>query len=129
MQENIPGSPVIVEANLRDLYRWGSRFSIYTGLPGVVGWEWHQQQQRSLLPGSWVSDRIAEIDQFYTTTDLQLAYQFLRKYDVRYIILGQQERGHYAGEGLVKFAAQDGVLWQAVYRDRDTIIYQVVTNP
>ena len=82
MQENVVGSPVIVEANLRDLYRWGSRFSIYTGLPGVVGWEWHQQQQRALLPGNWVSDRIAEIDQFYTTTDPQLAAQFLRKYNV-----------------------------------------------
>ena len=129
MQENIPASPVIVEANRRDLYRWGSRFSIYTGLPGVVGWEWHQQQQRALLPGSWVSDRIAEIDQFYTTTDPQLADQFLRKYNVRYIVLGQQERGHYAGEGLAKFPAQEGILWRSVYQDGDTIIYQVIAEP
>ncbi|HLA99457.1 MAG TPA: DUF2298 domain-containing protein [Anaerolineales bacterium] len=129
MQENIPGSPVIVEANRRDLYRWGSRFSIYTGLPGVVGWEWHQQQQRALLPGNWVSDRIAEIDQFYTTTDPLLADLFLRKYNVRYIVLGQQERGHYAEEGLAKFPAQDGILWQTVYQDRDTIIYQVIAEP
>ncbi|UCH58908.1 MAG: glycosyltransferase family 39 protein [Anaerolineales bacterium] len=129
MQENVSGSPVIVEANLRELYRWGSRFSIYTGLPGVVGWEWHQQQQRALLPGGWVSDRIAEIDQFYTTTDPQEAIRFLRKYDVRYIVLGQQERGHYPGPGLAKFPALEGSLWQAVYQDRDTIIYRVVVNP
>jgi YYY domain-containing protein len=132
MQENVKGSPVIVEANLVNLYRWGSRFSIYTGLPGVVGWEWHQQQQRASLPGNWVSDRIAEIETFYTTTDLQLASEFLRKYDVHYIILGQQERGLYAGEagehlaGLDKFPAAVGSLWREVYHDGDTVIYEVI---
>jgi YYY domain-containing protein len=138
MQENVSGSPVIVEANLRNLYRWGSRFSIYTGLPGVAGWEWHQQQQRAINPGNWVSDRIAEIDSFYLTTDLQKALEFLRKYNVRYIILGQQERGHYSNprlllerevptaEGLSKFEAQNGVLWSEVYRDGDTVIYEVL---
>jgi uncharacterized membrane protein len=125
MQDNIEGSPVIVEANLRNLYRWGSRFSIYTGLPGVVGWEWHQQQQRALLPGNWVSERIAEVDNFYTTTDVQQALDFLRKYNVSYIVLGQQERGHYAGEGLDKFTREDGNLWQAVYEGGQTVIYEV----
>jgi YYY domain-containing protein len=128
MQQNITGSPVIVEANLRNLYRWGSRFSIYTGLPGVVGWEWHQQQQRALLPGNWVSDRIAEVDNFYLTTDFQQAHDFLKKYDVRYIVVGQQERGHYPGEGLTKFAAADGVLWRSVYEDGETVIYEVLAQ-
>ena len=137
MQENVKGSPVIVEANLRNLYRWGSRFSIYTGLPGVVGWEWHQQQQRAVLPGNWVSERIAEVDNFYLTPDIQQAVNFLKKYGVRYIILGQQERGHYNnprllqergyadGLGLEKFAAANGDLWNEVYRDGDTVIYEV----
>jgi len=133
MQEHVQGSPVLVEANLRNLYRWGSRFSIYTGLPSVVGWEWHQQQQRAVLPGTWVSNRIAEVDHFYTTTDLEAARAFLRKYHVRYIVLGQLERGHYSSPefengalGLEKFAAAEGVLWRAVYRERDTVIYEVL---
>jgi uncharacterized membrane protein len=125
MMENVSGSPVILEANLRNLYRWGSRFSNYTGLPGVVGWEWHQQQQRTSIPGSWITERIAEVDGFYNTTDLEQAVNFLRKYDVRYIILGQQERGHYPGSGLDKFEAAEGVLWDEVYRDGDTVIYEV----
>jgi uncharacterized membrane protein len=126
LQENVSGSPVIVEANLRDLYRWGSRISIYTGLPGVVGWEWHQQQQRALTPASWVSERIAEVEAFYTTTDLQQALSFLQKYDVRYIIIGQQERGKYPGPGLDKFKKADGTLWQEVYRDGENAIYEVL---
>jgi uncharacterized membrane protein len=69
LQENVQGSPVIAEANLRALYRWGSRYTINTGLPSVVGWEWHQQQQRAVNPGTWVTERIAEVDDFYLTTD------------------------------------------------------------
>jgi YYY domain-containing protein len=128
MQENVSGSPVIVEANLRDLYRWGSRFTINTGLPGVVGWEWHQQQQRALVPGFWISERIAEIDQFYNSTDLAETIEFLRKYNVQYIILGQLERNHYPGPGLDKFDAQNGKLWQEVYRDGNTRIFKVITT-
>lgn len=126
MQENVVGSPVIVEANLRNLYRWGSRFSNYTGLPGVVGWEWHQQQQRAVVPGTWISNRIGEIEDFYLTSDLYAAADFLRKYDVHYIILGQQERGMYSGPGLEKFEAADGLLWREVYRYGDTVIYEVL---
>ena len=125
MQENVQGSPVIVEANLRNLYRWGSRYSIYTGLPGVAGWEWHQQQQRAVTPGIWVSDRIAEIDQFYNTINLGEARAFLEKYDVRYIVVGQQERGHYPGPGLAKFDDANGLFWREVYRSGDTVIYEV----
>jgi uncharacterized membrane protein len=125
LQENVAGSPVIVEANLRNLYRWGSRMTINTGLPGVLGWEWHQQQQRTSLPGNWVSDRIAEIDNFYQTTSLIQATDFLRKYDVRYIIVGQQERGHYPGPGLDKFEDADGSLWREVFRSGETVIYEV----
>ncbi len=128
MQENVNRSPVIVEANLRNLYRWGSRFSIYTGLPGVVGWEWHQQQQRAVVPGVWVTDRILEIDDFYLTEDWNQASNFLQKYNVRYIIVGQQERGHYPGPGLEKFENANGILWNEVYRDEMTVIYQVITN-
>jgi YYY domain-containing protein len=125
MQENVQGSPVIVEANLRDLYRWGSRFSIYTGLPGVVGWEWHEQQQRALVPSNWISGRIDEINNFYMTTDVQAALEFLHKYNVKYIIDGQLEHNQYPGPGLDKFPAENGVLWDEVYRDGDTVIYQL----
>jgi YYY domain-containing protein len=126
MQENVPGSPVIVEANSGRLYSWFSRFTIYTGLPGVLGWDNHQRQQRALLPPDWVNQRLVEINQFYLTTDEQAARAFLHKYDVRFIIVGQLERINYPGAGLEKFSAFDGYLWRMVYQDRDTEIYQVL---
>ncbi len=125
MQDNVQGSPVIVEANCTE-YHWCTRFTIYTGLPGVVGWSWHERQQRTLQP-QLVDNRINEVDAFYTTTDVQSASAFLKKYNVKYIIVGQLERAEYNGPGLEKFEQQNGTLWHSVYRDGNTVIYQV--NP
>ncbi len=124
LQDNVLGSPVIVEANTPE-YRWGSRMTIYTGLPGVVGWNWHQRQQRALTPGDWVFARVAEIGAFYNATDPAAAQAFLNKYDIAYIIVGQLERAYFPGPGLEKFPALDGQLWDAVYRDGQTAIYKV----
>lgn len=125
--KNVKGSPVILEApNNGRQYHWYTRYTIYTGLPGVVGWEWHQQQQRALNPSDWVNRRSREMEQFYLTLDTGYASSFLRKYDVRYIIVGQLERISYPPLSLQKFDDFNGVLWQEVYRDRDTVIYEVI---
>ena len=126
VQGNIQGSPVIVEANSRNLYRWYTRFTIYTGLPGVVGWEWHEQQQRALNSPEWVTKRILDIDQFYTTVDTDVTKGFLNLYTVRYIVVGQLEQVTYPGPGLDKFPAFNGILWKEVYRDASTVIYEVI---
>jgi uncharacterized membrane protein len=125
LQDHVIGSPVIVEAHLTE-YRWGTRYTIYTGLPGVIGWNWHQRQQRTLLPDNWVWDRVNAIAEFYGTTDPDIASEFLKRYDVSYIIVGQLERAKYSPEGIGKFETYDGLLWNEVYRDRDTIIYEVI---
>ncbi|NCT22392.1 hypothetical protein GW781_14720, partial [bacterium] len=50
---------------------------------------------------------------------------FLQKYNVRYIVVGQVEKQYYPAEGLAKFAAYDGALWDEVFRDGETVIYAV----
>jgi uncharacterized membrane protein len=125
MQDNIKGSPVIVEGNTPE-YRWGTRYTIYTGLPGVVGWNWHQRQQRALFPAEWVSSRIQEVTNFYNTRDVLAARAFLTKYAVHYIVVGQMEHSMYNSEGLAKFEIGNGNLWKSVYQDSDTVIYEVL---
>ncbi|MBI4731415.1 MAG: hypothetical protein HY781_04685 [Chloroflexi bacterium] len=137
MQENVLGSPVIVEAAPAGIqYTWFSRYSIYTGLPTVVGWQWHEQQQRVYFQPQ-VIQRGVDVDNFYATTDINAAVDFLRKHDVRYIIVGQLERAKYAPgapggpvdeggpDGLLKFEQFDGIYWNEVYRDGETVIYEV----
>jgi uncharacterized membrane protein len=49
LQENVEGTPVIMEAHqYPSEYHWNGRISIYTGLPTVLGWRFHQIQQHSL---------------------------------------------------------------------------------
>lgn len=129
MQDHVQGSPVLVEANCTE-YRWCTRFTIYTGLPGVVGWNWHQRQQRGIFAPQ-VQERINEVGAFYATPDVEYALDFLKKYDVQYIIVGQLERNVYPSlpetpDGLEKFKTYEGVYWRIVYQDANTSIYEVI---
>lgn len=126
MQHNVQGSPVIVEAHTQEYRHWGNRFTIYTGLPGIIGWQNHQRQQRALTPGEWISERINQVAQFYQSTDRAEVEEFLQRYDVEYVIVGQLEQIYYPGDGLEKFAALEGDLWEKVYADGATSIYQVI---
>ena len=124
MRQNVEGTPAIVEGRT-PLYRWGGRFSIYTGLPTVLGWEWHQTQQRGdsayLIP-----ERARLVDEFYSDGDVEQAREFLQRFDVRYVIVGQNERNYYDERGLAKF---EGLLDGAVkvaFKNEKLTIYEVV---
>jgi YYY domain-containing protein len=122
LRENLEGTPIIVEG-VTPFYRWGSRISIYTGLPTVVGWDWHQKQQR------WdyqqlVDQRIAEVNAFYAGTDPNAALAFLNRYGVRYVIVGTVERNYYPRTGLAKFDQMTTQL-EPVYKNAGTTIYRV----
>jgi uncharacterized membrane protein len=92
----------------------------------VVGWNWHQRQQRALGPPTAVTNRVDAIGEFYNTTDIEYARDFLDKYDVRYIIVGQVEDIYYDEDGLQKFERYEGDDWKVVYQDVDTTIYEVL---
>ncbi len=130
MQRNIEGSPVIAEAHSGNPYRSiGNRIAMYTGLPTIVGWDWHQRQQRAVLPGTLVSSRIEDVNRLYNTADANEALALLDKYDVGYIYAGQLEWVYYNPEGLNKFnqMVNDGYL-EEVYRNEGTSIYKVLRN-
>ena len=123
LRQNVHGIPTIVEANT-PLYRWGSRVSIYTGLPSVIGWDWHQKQQRSILPGQIIEKRIQDVNTIFTSTDQDQLIQLLEKYNVQYIYVGPLEQLYYAGDGINKFN-QPSELWKLVYENQQVKIFKV----
>lgn len=123
MQDHVQGSPVIIEGNATE-YKWGNRYTIYTGLPGVIGWNYHQRQQRPGLSDQ-VWQRIEEVNAFYNDGSLDVALAILQKYAIRYIVVGQMEQGMYDPQGIAKFAKLEGFFWDEVFRAGNTVIYQV----
>jgi YYY domain-containing protein len=128
LQENVEGSPVILEGLGEREYLWGSRVSIYTGLPTVIGWRWHQVQQRMATVGAGrVDDRRIDVQTAYSTSVPEEALGILERYDVRYIYVGPYERLYYDAQGLAKFDAMvaDGDL-ELVYDRNGVKIYEVL---
>ena len=127
MQDNVEGTPVILEGLGRREYLWANRVSVHTGLPAVVGWRWHQVQQRAGVGGEMVQWRRADVDACYSTVNLEEARGILKRYDVRYLYVGPYERAYYPRMGLAKFdvMAEEGIL-DLVYDREGVQIYDVV---
>lgn len=125
LQQNARGNPVIMEG-LTTEYLWGSRVSVYTGLPAVVGWNWHQRQQRP-WEASAVVQRISHVNEAYNTPDVARAAQLLDEYGVDLVFVGGLERAVYDPAGLAKFQQMaDAGLLRVVYERGDTVIYEVL---
>ncbi len=125
LRREVQGSPVIAEGSTEPhRYRWGGRFSIYTGLPSIVGWSWHQIQQRHGEQFA-VGERLSDLNTLYTTTNATTAAAVLRRYNVEYIIVGELERLYYPAPGLAKFETltDQGVV--KVYSNAQVDIYRV----
>jgi uncharacterized membrane protein len=169
LQDNVDGSPVIVEAHATE-YKYGTRYTINTGLPGVMGWNYHQRQERGAVSTDFIWSRVKSIAAFYCSgagademqlglyplcleamsvigSDLSdewlLGYQtalvnsdravdwaldFLRAYEVEYIVVGPLERAYYPPGGLAKFEAMaaQGRL-SVAYQNPGVTIYKVQT--
>jgi YYY domain-containing protein len=127
MQDNILGSPVILEGVGYREYLWGNRVSIHTGLPAVVGWRWHLVQQYAAIPSQIVTWRRDDVRDCYNTTDVRRAQEILAYYGIRYVYVGNYEWAYYDPAGLAKFdqMAAQGVL-RVVYDAQGVRIYEVV---
>lgn len=126
MQDRVQGSPVILEGLGHREYLWGSRVSIYTGLPAVLGWRWHQVQQRAALPDRMVDWRRRDVGNAYDSTSVAYVQEILARYGVRYIYVGAYERAYYDPSGLRKFddmVEQD--LLTVAYDSQGVRIYEI----
>lgn len=107
----------IVEAD-GDSYTDYGRFSAFTGIPTIIGWSVHEWLWR----GSYdvVAPRREEVRLVYESADAQVTRAILRKYAVRYIIVGKLEREKYKSVNEGAF----GLLGKELFRSGKTVIYE-----
>jgi YYY domain-containing protein len=126
MRRTIDGTPIVLEAHT-EAYRWGGRVATYTGFPTLLGWPWHETQQRSVADvGPVLQSRQRLIQQLYSGPDGPAALETLRRYGVEYVYVGELERALYDPAGLAKFdaLAQQGAL-EKVYDRGGVAVYRV----
>ena len=124
LQDNVAGSPVVLEAHMEQ-YRWGGRIANYTGLPTIIGWPWHQTQQRFDYHYQ-IETRADDVRRAYEMTDIDSAVNVIRKYDVSYVVVGDLERLNYGEKALDKFQEMEelGILTM-VFSNQGTSIFRV----
>ncbi len=130
LEENVQGTPTIMEGRASGEYHWESRISILTGFPSVNGWNFHQRQQRTIDPlPRVVEQRVANINAFYTTDDISTAWQILQHYNVAYVIVGGLEHAYYPADSFAKFddMVRQGLL-EVAFEDGTNRIYKVQQN-
>jgi YYY domain-containing protein len=121
---HVEGSPVIAEANTAPtLYGWQGRYSVHTGNPTIVGWDFHQRQQRP-AQSELVQRRVADVQRLFATPDADAAARILARYGARFVVVGPLERAYYP-KGIGKWAEAEGRLWTLAYANPGVRIYRV----
>jgi YYY domain-containing protein len=100
LQDNVDGTPVIMEAHTYPSeYHWDGRISIYTGLPTILGWRFHQLQQHTLPDMDMlVQTRENNVAAFYQMGGMEgisAAMNLIHTYHIEYIVVGALERAFY----------------------------------
>ena len=136
MNDNIAGTPVIAEASFGTYRCNGSRFSIATGLPDVIGWKRHEEQQRYLDD---LAQRENDLRQFYATPSVAQKQALIQRYGIAYIVVGQTERNYPvidgndcvpqgSAEGIAALEGMVGTTLEVAFTSGTTTVYRVIAS-
>ncbi|HKC25081.1 MAG TPA: DUF2298 domain-containing protein, partial [Thermoanaerobaculia bacterium] len=121
LNKNVPGIPVLCEA-WGPSYQEYSRVSMNTGLPIVIGWDYHVFQRGH--SHAEIDKRKADVELIYTSDDEKAVAAALRRYHVALVYVGQLERGVYAGGNLASFRKWTDLM-APVYENPGVAIFAV----
>jgi YYY domain-containing protein len=122
---HVTGSPTISEA-WGEAYGDSARISMNTGLPTLLGWEYHVHQRAQ--PWDEIRIRKQDLEKLYRSADRAQAARILDTYAVDLVYAGGLERRTYGNHGVDRLA-EWGDLLRPVYSNPGTTIYSVRSRP
>ncbi len=122
LRRALRSTPVVLEAQGPSYQEFG-RISMLTGLPTVLGWEYHVQQRGN--SGEEIAARRAAVQAIYSNPNADAIEVLLRRHHVGYVYVGWLERKTYPAAGLRKFETAKE-LFQVAYENPGTKIYRVI---
>ena len=125
LRRTVEGTPVLLEAQGPSYQDFG-RISMLTGLPTVLGWDYHVKQRGN--SEAEIEARRLAVKAIYSDAESARAAPFLKRYGVGYVYVGWLERRTYPVAGLQKFRT-DKALFELVYENPETQIYRVAGGP
>lgn len=127
INENIKERTVILEA-VGGSYTYYGRIGVYTGMGNPINWESHQWTWRFHYPNeikSWrdtigksietgygeIAAVTADVKMIYENTDLDFTRELLKKHNVSYVYIGDQERTTYSAIQEEKFESLGNIVF------------------
>jgi YYY domain-containing protein len=125
LQNNVAGNPVIVEAPGGSYTQYG-RVSGFSGLPTILGWDFHEAQWRGSYEQQ--SQRQADVEQIYRSADRDLVLRLLGRYGATYVYVGPLEVEKYGRGDRTSLDLFPGFM-DTAYRAGGVVIYRVRGQP
>jgi YYY domain-containing protein len=120
LNEEVRGTPVVAEA-WGDAYGEYGRVSMNTGLPTIVGWDYHVYQRAHDWPS--IEAHKADVARLYLAQDADGVREVLDRHAVRYVYVGEMEERTYGPETATRLSALTDLL-QPVYRNAGVLILE-----
>ena len=117
LNEAAADGDVVLEAVGEDYSGFGhARISTFTGLPTVLGWPGHELQW-----GHQVGTRREDVATMYRSPTTGAAAELLRRYRVRYVVVGPLELADHGDAGVAKWDS----LGERGYEEGGTVVWRL----
>ena len=121
LNHQVRGVQVLLEAHGSSYQEFG-RISMNTGLPAILGWDYHVSQRAE--PWEDINRRKEDVKALYLSQDRQEVESLIDRYHLAIVYAGRLEERTYGRKALAKFAEWDD-LFQPIFSNERVGIFAV----